>query len=130
MRGLKLHGVPTREMAEAAEELGIPILMHPPRVGLCKEIVESFPLVNFILAHRGSFASRDWREHGAAIELAGTFPNLHLETSSVVFHPFLERAAKDLPPEKVNKIRLLGLPATTTRMVFAGNITRLLGGKL
>lgn len=145
LRGLKVHGVPTQEMAEAAAELGIPILMHPPRVGPCEGIVESFPRVNFILAHLGSFASRDWREHGAAIELARKHANLHLETSSVVFHPFLERAAKELPPEKlifgsdgplvdprveVNKIRLLGLPAATNRLIFAGNITRLLGGKL
>lgn len=145
LRGLKLHGVPTTEMCETAAELEIPILMHPPRVGPCEAVVGSFPRVNFILAHLGSFGSRDWREHRLAFDLVRRFPNLHLETSSNVFFPFLEEAARELPAEKLifgsdgplvdprvelHKIRLLRLPPEKSRLVLAGNITRLLGGKV
>jgi predicted TIM-barrel fold metal-dependent hydrolase len=65
-----------------------------------------------------------------------------LETSSVVFHEFLERAAREVPAEKlvfgtdgplvdqrveVHKLRLLNLPREKAELVFAGNILRILG---
>src|SRR5437868_118661 len=68
LKGLKLHGVPSAEMLEAAAELGIPVLAHPPRVSDLVEAVRGYPRVPVILAHLGSFASRDWREHRRAIE--------------------------------------------------------------
>lgn len=67
--------------------------------------------------------------------------NLHLDTSSVVFFEYLERAASELPPQKlifgsdgllVNsqvefyKIRLLELPKEKEQLILGGNITRLL----
>jgi hypothetical protein len=70
LRGLKLHGVPGKEMVETAAELKIPILYHPPGVHESLEVVRSYPDVAFILAHLGSFASRDWKEHVHAIEAA------------------------------------------------------------
>jgi predicted TIM-barrel fold metal-dependent hydrolase len=142
LRGLKLHVVPTPEMLEAVEELRIPILMHPPQVGDCLEVVRTHPKIDFILAHLGSFASKDWREHLRAIEAAKDLPNLYLETSSVVFFPYLERAAKELPAEKLLfgsdgplvdprvelfKVRLLKLPPQKEQLVLGGNIRRLLG---
>ena len=144
LSGLKLHGVPTREMAETARELEIPILFHPPKVGDSLEVIRSFPRVSFILAHLGSFASRDWREHVRAIEAAGQLPNLYLDTSSVVFFRYLERASRELPAEKLifgsdgplvdsrvelHKIRLLRLPREKEEMILGGNIRRLLGGR-
>ena len=142
LRGLKLHGVPSREMVETAAELKIPILYHPPGVRDSLEVVQSHPDVAFILAHLGSFASRDWKEHVRAIEAAGRLANLYLDTSSVVFFEYLERAANELPAEKlifgsdgplVNsqvelyKVRLLRLPQTKEQLVLGGNILRLLG---
>jgi predicted TIM-barrel fold metal-dependent hydrolase len=142
LRGLKLHGVPTKEMAETAAELKIPILFHPPKVRDSIEAVESYPEVSFILAHLGCFASRDWREHIRAIEAAKRLANLYLDTSSVVFFKYLEQAARELPPEKLifgsdgplvdsrvelHKIRLLGLPRAKERLILSGNILRLLG---
>ena len=94
-------------------------------------------------ASLGSFASRDWSEHLAAIDVARRYPNVYLETSSVVFFEYLELAAKELPPEKLNfgsdgplvdsrvelyKIRLLGLPKDKEQKVLSGNIMRLLPG--
>jgi len=142
LKGLKLHGVPTPEMVETAAELRIPILFHPPTVEASLEVVRSSPQVAFILAHLGSFASRDWREHVRAIEAAQGLPNLFLDTSSVVFVDYLEQAARQLPAEKLvfgsdgplvdsrvelYKVRLLRLPQEKEALILGGNIGRLLG---
>lgn len=142
LRGLKLHGVPSAEMVETAAELKLPILFHPPNVTDSLPTVRAHPKVTFILAHLGSFASRDWREHVRAIEATRQIPNLYLETSSVVFFPYLEQAARDLPAEKVifgsdgplvdarvelHKIRLLKLPRQREALILGENIRRLLG---
>lgn len=142
LRGLKLHGIPTKEMVETAAELGIPILFHPPRVNDSLEVVESYPKVSFILAHLGSFASRVWKEHIRAIEAAKRLPNLYVDTSSVVFFKYLERAARELQPEKLifgsdgplvdsrvelYKVKLLRLPQEKEQLILGGNIRRLLG---
>ncbi len=141
LRGLKLHGVPTKEMVETAAELKIPILFHPPNVSDSLEVVQSYPEVSFILAHLGSFASRNWAEHVRAIEASKRLANLYLDTSSVVFFTYLERAARELPPEKLifgsegplvdsrvelYKIRLLKLTKDKEQLILAGNITHLL----
>jgi predicted TIM-barrel fold metal-dependent hydrolase len=142
LRGLKLHGVPSEEMMAAAAELAVPVLFHPPSVEACLDAVRSHPKVPFILAHLGSFASQNWREHVRAMEAAKEIPNLYLDTSSVVFVPYLEQAARELPAEKLifgsdgplvdvrvelYKIRLLKLPPEKEELVLAGNIRRLLG---
>lgn len=141
LRGLKLHGVPSQEMMDTAEELSIPILFHPPEVEICHEAIESHPKVDFILAHLGSFASRKWEEHLRAIEAAKRHSNLYLETSSVVFFRYLELAAKELPAHKLifgsdgplvdsrielQKVRLLKLEPEHERKVLGENILRLL----
>jgi uncharacterized protein len=142
LKGLKLHAVPSAEMLEVVTELRIPILVHPPRVGDLVEVVRANPKVPFLLAHLGSFASRDWTEHLRAIGAAKVLPNLYLETSSVVFFDYLEQAAKELPAEKLifgsdgplvdprvelYKVRLLRLPREQEEKVLGGNIRRLLG---
>src|SRR5436190_16555475 len=142
LKGLKLHVVPTEEMLVTAEELRIPILVHPPRVADLVEVVRVWPKINFILAHLGNFASRDWREHVRAIEATKALPNLYLETSAVVFFEFLEQAAAEVPADKLvfgtdgplvdqrvemQKFNLLNLPRDKAEKVFAGNILRLLG---
>lgn len=141
LRGLKLHGIPSKEMVETASELKIPILFHPPNVNDSLQVVQSYPQVSFILAHLGSFASRRWTEHVRAIEASKQLANLYMDTSSVVFFEYLERAARELPPQKlifgsdgplVNsqvelyKVRLLKLPKEKEQMILGGNITRIL----
>lgn len=141
LRGLKLHGIPSKEMVETAAELKIPILFHPPNVDDSLQVIQSYPQVSFILAHLGCFASRSWKEHVRAIEASKRLANLYLDTSSVVFFDYLQRAAAELPAEKlifgsdgplVNsqvelyKIRLLKLPKEKEQLILGGNITRLL----
>src|SRR3954447_7351539 len=141
LKGLKLHKTPTREVLDVVVALGIPILFHPPKVADYHMIAAEYPKINFIMAHLGSFASGSWSEHLAAIDAAKRYPNVYLETSSVVFFEYLELAAKELPPEKLlfgsdgplvdsrvelHKIRLLKLSSEHEAKVLSGNILRLL----
>ncbi|HXG35315.1 MAG TPA: amidohydrolase family protein [Bryobacteraceae bacterium] len=141
LRGLKLHRLPTREVLDAVAALRIPVLYHPEKVSQFHLIAAEYPHVNFILAHLGSFASRDWTEHLAAIDVARRYANVYLETSSVVFTQYLELAARELGAHKLifgsdgpevdarvelYKIRLLKLPPEAEAMVLGGNIARLL----
>ena len=142
LKGLKLHAVPSPEILEVVAELRIPILTHPPQLDECLEVVRTHPQVVFILAHLGSFASRQWRDHVRAIEAAKQLPNLYLETSSVVFFEYLECAARELPAEKLlfgsdgplvdarvelHKVKLLHLDPEKEAKVLGGNARRLLG---
>lgn len=141
LKGLKLHRLPTREVLDAVAELGIPILYHPERVANFHLIASEYPQVNFIMAHLGSFASHDWTEHLAAIDVGRRYPNVYLDTSSVVFFRFLELAAREAGPDKLifgsdgpeldsrvelYKVKLLKLPPADEAKVLGGNIRRLL----
>ena len=141
LRGLKLHRLPTREVLDAVEELRIPILYHPERVVNFFNIASEYPKVNFVMAHLGNFASRDWSEHLEAISMARRFPNVFLETSSVVFFKFLEMAAREVGADKLifgsdgpeldsrvelYKVKLLKLSPADEAKVLGGNISRLL----
>src|SRR5713226_1518025 len=141
LKGLKLHRLPTREVLDAVAELGIPILYHPEKVAHFHMIASEYPQVPFIMAHLGNFAARDWVEHIAAIEVARRYPNVYLETSSVVFFKFLEMAAEDVGPNKLifgsdgpeldsrvelYKVRLLKLAPADEAKILGGNIARLL----
>jgi predicted TIM-barrel fold metal-dependent hydrolase len=141
LKGLKLHVLPTREVLDTVAELRIPILYHPSKVSEFHLIASEYPQINFIMAHLGSFASQDWTEHLQAIEVAKRYPNVYLDTSSVVFFEYLEMAVRELPAEKLifgsdgplvdsrvelYKIRLLKLSPENENKVLAGNILRLL----
>lgn len=141
LRGLKLHRLPTREVMDTVSELGIPVLYHPEKVANFHMIAAEYPKVPLIMAHMGTFASQNWPEHFEAIEIARRYPNVYLETSSVVFFRFLEMAAKELGPDKLifgsdgpeldsrvelYKIKLLKLGPEGEAKVLGGNMARLL----
>ena len=144
LRGLKLHRLPTREVLDAVSALRIPVLYHPEKVSNLHMIASEFPKVPFIVAHLGNFASHDWTEHIAAIEAARRYPNVYLETSSVVFQRFLEQAVREVGPAKIifgtdgpeldsrvelYKVRLLKLTPADEARVLGGNITALLAAR-
>jgi uncharacterized protein len=141
LKGLKLHRLPTREVLDAVSELRVPILYHPEKVSNLHMIASEFPNVPFIVAHLGNFASHDWTEHIAAIEVARRYPNVYLETSSVVFQRFLEQAVREVGAGKLifgsdgpeldsrvelYKVRLLKLSPDDEARVLGGNIHKLL----
>jgi predicted TIM-barrel fold metal-dependent hydrolase len=141
LRGLKLHEPPSAEIMDTAAELGIPVLYHPPRVALFEETAKAYPAVDLILAHLGSDMSMDYREHLAAVELAKRYPNVYLDTSTVVITRYLEKALAEVPAEKICygtdepevdtrleifKIRVLKLPKEKEELILGGNMSRLL----
>ena len=146
LRGLgELHNEPSREMLDAVRELKIPVLYHPHRVALYEDFVPDYPDVNFILCHLGSDDSSDWREHLAGIQLAKCYPNVSIETSTVIIAPFLEKAIQELPAEKIlfgsdgpdgdcrmeiYKVRIQKLPKEKEELILGGNMLRLLGGRV
>ena len=128
-------------MLDSVAELKVPILYHPEKVANFHLIAAEYPQIPFIMAHLGNFASRDWPEHVEAINTARRYPNVYLETSSVVFFKFLEMAAKEVGPKKLifgsdgpeldsrvelYKIRLLKLAPADEALVLGGNILKLL----
>jgi predicted TIM-barrel fold metal-dependent hydrolase len=141
LRGLKLHVQPGPEVLDTVAELGIPIIYHPGRVAMIEGISRDYPSVDFIVAHCGSDLSADWREHLAAIELAGQRSNVYLDTGGFVETRYIERAIHQLGAEKVIfgsdepevdcrleifKIRMLKLPEAQEQLVLGGNLQRLL----
>jgi predicted TIM-barrel fold metal-dependent hydrolase len=141
LRGLKLHRLPTREIMDTVSELEIPILYHPEKVANYHMIASEYPKVPLIMAHMGNFGSQNWTEHIEAIEVARRYPNVYLETSSIVFWKYLELAAKELGPGKLifgsdgpeldsrvelHKVKLLKLAPQAEAQVLGGNIARLL----
>jgi predicted TIM-barrel fold metal-dependent hydrolase len=132
-------------MLDTIRELRIPLLYHPERVALYQDFVPDYPDVNFILCHLGSDDSVDWREHLAGIQLTKSYPNVYMDTSAVIITPYLEKAIRELPAEKlifgsdeadvdsrmeIYKIRVLKLPKEKEELILGGNIFRLLGGRL
>ncbi len=143
LRGLKLHDQPTPELLDVVKELNIPVLYHPRRVALYEEFLPSYPTISFIMAHLGSDTSEDYEEHLAAIDLAKRFPNVYLETSSVLLTRYIAKAVDELGPSRILfgsdepeidsrmeifKIRVLKLPRQQEETILGGNILRLLGG--
>lgn len=70
-RGIKVHryeSPATREVAEVARDLGLPVLYdvlgQPWRI---EPIAAQYPQVDFIIPHLGSFADH-WRVHAAVID--------------------------------------------------------------
>jgi predicted TIM-barrel fold metal-dependent hydrolase len=139
LKGLKLHKPPTREMLDVVASLKIPVLFHPPKVADFHMIASHYPKINFIMAHLGSFSSQNWSEHLAAIDVAKRYPNVYLETSSVILWRYLELAAKEVPEKlifgadgpdgdsrvELYKIRLLKLAPDVERKVLGGTVERL-----
>jgi predicted TIM-barrel fold metal-dependent hydrolase len=143
-RGIKVHGhesMPTREVCETAQALGLPLLVD---VGGQAHLVELFasqyPKVNFIIPHLGSFGD-DWRAHQQVVDQLVRHPNVYTDTSGVRRFDYIVQAIRRAGPHKVlfgsdgpwlhpgvelHKIRLLGLPPREEALVIGGNALRLI----
>jgi uncharacterized protein len=147
LKGVKSDGHPTRELLDVAAELGIPVMYYPKRdrsSGLLTAfhmMASAYPSVNFILPHLGAFRSDSYPTHIEAIDLVKRHSNMHVETSGIPEHKYLEMAARELPAEKIifgsfapeldprvgiHAIRLLKLETEQENAVLGGNIRRLL----
>ena len=142
LRGFKLKENVTPEIMDAAAELGVPVLYHPPTVPMFIDFARKYPGVDMILAHLGGVTySRRPESHVEAIEAAKAFSNVYLDTSTVLETRYLERAVSELPAEKlifgsdapdcdsrleIFKIRMLRLAPSNEALVLGGNLQRLL----
>ncbi len=143
-RGIKVHGheaMPTREVCEAARAFRVPILFDVAGQAYVMEMLaRSYPDVNFIVPHFGSFAD-DWRVHQQVVDQLVRFPNIYADTSGVRRFDYIVQAVSRAGPEKVlfgsdgpwlhpgvelHKIRLLGLPPEQEALILGGNALRLL----
>jgi len=143
-RGLKIHGheaMPTREVCDAARELGVPIIVDVAgKAHVIDMFAPEYPQVNFVIAHLGSFAD-DWRAHERVIEQLVRYPNVFADTSGVRRFDYLLRAVQRAGPERLlfgsdgpwlhpglelHKIRLMGLSRHAEALVLGGNARRLL----
>jgi uncharacterized protein len=148
LKGVKSDGHPTRELLDVAADLKLPVIYYPdPDEGvntgrMYHNLAMAYPGVHFILPHLGSYRSLVWWVHMEAIDLVKTYPNVCAETSGVVEHRFLERAAQELPADKIlfgssapeldprveiYAVKLLKLPGLGEAQMLGGNLRRLLG---
>jgi uncharacterized protein len=107
LKGVKSDGHPTRELLDVVAELDIPVIYYPVP-DPCSELgrmyhlmATTYPSVNFILPHLGSYRSAQWWVHLEAIDLAKRHRNIHLEASGLDGHQYLEMAARELPAEQL-----------------------------
>jgi predicted TIM-barrel fold metal-dependent hydrolase len=153
LRGVRSDGHPTRELLDAAAELRIPVIYYPQPSGRATGqsavaparwyhiIASSYPQVNFILPHLGSYCSQLWWGHMEAIDLAKRYENVYVDTSGIGNIKYLAMAAKELPPEKIlfasfapeldprvgaETVRLMNFSPEALTKVMGGNMSRLL----
>ena len=147
LKGIKSDGHPTRELLDTAAELTVPVMYYPKTdssTGLLTAfhmMASAYSSVNFILPHLGAFRSDPYPAHIEAIDLVKRHPNIHVETSGIPEHKYLEMAARELPAENIifgsfapeldprvgmHAIRLLRLETEKENAVLGGNIRRLL----
>jgi predicted TIM-barrel fold metal-dependent hydrolase len=148
LRGLRVDGPPNRETMEAVAELRIPVMYYPAEPGgggpakWYHMLASSYPTVNFILPHLGSYRTNEWWAHIEAIDLCKRYSNIYLETSGLARLKYLEMAARELPADRIVfgssapeldprvelfGIRLLKLPPAEEAKVLRGNFVKLLG---
>jgi predicted TIM-barrel fold metal-dependent hydrolase len=148
LKGVKSDGHPTRELLDVVAEFNIPVIYYPdPDDGInagrmYHNMAMAYPRVNFIIPHLGSFRSLVWWAHMETIDLVKRYPNVFAETSGIVVHDYLKKAAQELPADKIlfgsyapeldprvetYAVKLLSLPGPQEARVLGGNIRHLLG---
>jgi predicted TIM-barrel fold metal-dependent hydrolase len=148
LKGVRSDGHPTRELLDTAAELKVPVMFYPEPNEYAGPgrayymIATAYPSVNFILPHLGAYRAWQWWAHYEAIDLVKRFPNVYVETSSVVSRKYLDMAARDIPADKIlfgslapvldprveiHSVKLLKLPEASKALILGGNMQRLLG---
>jgi uncharacterized protein len=103
-------------------------------------VAPSYPDVNFIIPHFGSFGD-DWRAQQQVVDQLVRYPNVYADTSAVRRFDYIVQAVARAGARKVifgsdgpwlhpglelHKIRLLGLPPDQESLILGGNALRLL----
>jgi uncharacterized protein len=129
------------EVYEAARAFRVPILFDVAGQAYVIDMVApSYPDVNFIIPHFGSF-SDDRRVQQQVVDLLVRYPNVYADTSGVRRFDYIVQAVARAGAKKVifvsdgpwlhprvelHKIRLLGLPSDQRSLILGGNVMRLM----
>lgn len=143
--GIKLHRADariTREVCDTARFFRLPVLYDVVDESASAELLATtYPDVNFIIPHLGSFAD-NWSAQLALVDHLVRHANIYTDTSGVRRFDVLQDAVKRAGAHKVlfgtdgpwlhpgvelEKIRALELPPRDEALVMGGNILRLLG---
>jgi predicted TIM-barrel fold metal-dependent hydrolase len=143
--GIKVHwrdGRMTREIADVARRLRVPVLYDPRGdTATIEMIARSYPDVAWIIPHLSSFAD-DWKAQLAFIDQLARHPNVFTDTSGVRYFDLLEDAVRRAGPEKIlfgsdgpflhpgvelAKVDALRLAPSDRALVVGGNLLRLIG---
>ena len=141
--GIKVHAHQsriTREVAEVARHLGVPVLYDPAGdTATVEMIVRAYPDVAWVIPHLSSFAD-DWKAQCAFVDQLVRLPNLFTDTSGVRYFDLLEDAVRRAGPNKVlfgsdgpflhpavelAKARALSADPYGRRLILGGNLLRL-----
>ena len=143
-RGIKVHGVealPTREVCDAAQALGLPMLVDvTARAHVVDMFAPQYPHVDFVIAHLGSFLD-DFRALQQVVNQLVRYPNVYADTSAVRRFDYIVEAVKRAGPHKLlfgtdgpwlhpalekYKIKLLKLSPKDEALILGGNAIRLM----
>ncbi len=145
-RGIKVHGhqaMVTREICDVARAHRLPVLVDVVgKASVVEMLATSYPDVNFIIPHLGSFAD-DWKAQQQVVDQLVRYPNVYGDTSGVRRFDYIVQAVRRAgagkvlfgsdgpwlhPGVEIEKIRLLRLPPDHQARILGGNIARLIGG--
>lgn len=102
--GVKVHahdGRVTREVADVARRLGVPVLYDPAGDTASVEMAaRTYRDVAWVIPHLSSFAD-DWRAQCAFVDQLCRHPNVFTDTSGVRYFDLLRDAVRRAGPEKV-----------------------------
>lgn len=143
LRGLKLHGHPTREIMAVMDRYRKPILADVRgKVYDLRYVAESYPNVPIIIAHMGMFCCVETPVRVMTMWLAKRCANVYFDTSSVMDHESLEMAVaeglchkmifgSDSPVchcgVELARIECLDLSDEQREMILCANIAKLIG---
>lgn len=142
--GIKVHwrdGRMTREIADVARKLRVPVLYDPRGDTATIEMVaRTYPDVAWIIPHLSSFAD-DWKAQVAFVDQLARFPNLFTDTSGVRYFDLLKDAVDRAgagkvlfgsdgpflhPAVELAKVQALQLEPDDEHLVVGGNLLRLI----
>lgn len=141
--GIKVHAHDariTREVANTAQRLGVPVLYDPRGDTATVEMVaRTYPDVAWVIPHLSSFAD-EWKAQCAFVDQLCRHTNVFTDTSGVRYFDLLEDAARRAGPEKIlfgsdgpflhpavelEKVKLLPFDIDGLAMMLGGNVLRL-----
>ena len=113
LKAVRSDGHPSRELLDAARELGIPIIYYPMNgpIALVRGdytqewfylMADVYSDVNFILPHLGKWGAwSNFAVYRSVIDFARNQKNIFLDTSGLMYVKMLELAVHEIPTDRI-----------------------------